>query len=236
VRISPNLLLVSKAEYLPDIYYRRSVKTNHYNLLGFGRTPSVFHSISHADHTQRRRMVASAYNFSGQKGVEKVVDRRVELWITKLKELSVSNANQNSKEIEGGAEPMIEFASWAKFLTLDIIGEVGFGKHLKCVETGSDTERLDKGFRAGLFAFGFVTRMHVVAEWVNWSFIGRVLEWQVSRDNTVGILMRFVRKVLKERLCVSELVEGDKNRVRVEKINDMLQRYVLCFGSKEVTS
>jgi hypothetical protein len=32
VRFSRNLLLVAKAEHLPEIYHRRAVKTNHYNL------------------------------------------------------------------------------------------------------------------------------------------------------------------------------------------------------------
>jgi hypothetical protein len=85
VRFSPNLLLVAKAEYLPEIYHRRAVKTNHYNLLGFGRTPSVFHPISHEDQAMRRRMVASAYNFSNVKGLEEIIDRRARQWIAQLK-------------------------------------------------------------------------------------------------------------------------------------------------------
>jgi hypothetical protein len=48
-------------------------------------------------------------------------------------------------------------------LTLDIIGEVAFSKDLGCVEKGCDTAGLKRGFRAGLFAFGFVTRMHAAA-------------------------------------------------------------------------
>jgi hypothetical protein len=150
-------------------------------------------------------MVAGAYNFSSVKGLEEITDRRISQWIAQLR-----------ARYEGGKD--FDFSSWSTFLTLDIIGEVAFGKDLGCVEKGYDTEGLHKGLKAGLFAFGFVTRMHVVAEWVNWSWIGRFLEWQVPRDNTIGVLMRFGRKVLKERM---EEVGGPN----MEKTNDMLQRY-----------
>lgn len=104
------------------------------------------------------------------------------------------------------------------YLAFDILGEVAFGRDIKCVEKGCDAEGLKKGFKAGLFAFGVATRMHVAAEWVNWSWIGRFLEWQVPRDTTIGVLMRFGRKVLKERLC-------ETGNPKMEKHNDMLQRY-----------
>jgi cytochrome P450 len=210
VRISPNLLLVAKAEYIPEIYHRKSVKTNHYNLLGFGQTPSVFHSIEHADHVARRRMVASAYNFSGTKGLEQALDRRTSKWIAELK-----------RRFSGGES--FNLSSWTTFLTIDMIGEIGFGKDLGCVENGCDTEGFDKGFKAGLFAFGFVTRMHVVAGWVQWSFMGRFFEWQVPRDQTVGVLMRFGRKAIKDRM--EETGIGEKK----ERSNDMLQRYVAAL-------
>lgn len=154
-------------------------------------------------------MVASAYNFSGMKGLEEIIDRRTTQWIKQLK-----------GRFEGGND--FDFSPWATFLTLDIIGEVAFGTDLGCVEKGCDTEGLSSGFRAGLLAFGFVTRMHVAAEWVNWSWIGRFLEWQVPRDNTIGVLMRFGRKAVRERL-------KEVGNPKMDKRNDMLQKYVLCL-------
>lgn len=93
-------------------------------------------------------MVASAYNFLSVKGLGEVIDRRTIQWIAQLK-----------SRFEGGKE--FDFSPWAAYLTLDIIGKVTFGKDLRCVEQGCDAAGLNKGFKAGLFAFGFVTRMHV---------------------------------------------------------------------------
>jgi hypothetical protein len=154
-------------------------------------------------------MAASAYNFSSVKGLEDAIDRRSSEWIAQLK-----------WRFEGGQE--FDFSLWATYFTLDIMGEVAFGKDLKCVEKGCDTEGLNKAFKVGLPVFGFLTRMHVVAEWINWTWIGRFLEWQVPRDDTIGPLIRFGRKALKERI-------EEPPSSKMEKRNDMLQRYVLSL-------
>lgn len=217
VRITPNLLLVAKAQYLPSIYHRKAVKTKHYNLLGFGKIASTFHSLEHEDHANRRKMTASAYAFSNHKSTEEVVDRRVQDWIAKLEELFVKGKDDSDTGVFV-AEKSFDFSEWASFLTYDIMAEVTGGQELGCVKNGSDEVGLIKAFIGGLWAFGILTRFHTLATAINWTWIGRFLEWQIPyNDPTVGVLMRYAKKMLRERLV--ELNDPEK-----EKKDDMLQR------------
>lgn len=150
-------------------------------------------------------MVAAAYTFA-DKRTEEIVNRRIQQWVSKI---SIEFA-------EGAAgTTYFDFSEWAAYLTYDIMGEVVGSLDLGCVRGGFDASGLTKGFKAGLPAFGFVTRMHVLAGWVRWSWMGRFFEWWVPKDNTVGVLMRFGRKLLLDR--------ANDN---FERRDDMVQRYV----------
>ena len=163
-------------------------------------------------------MVANAYAFSNVKGLEDIIDARIQTWILRLIELYGEDfKSKYERDDSSEREKVLDFATWATFLTYDIMGEVAVGKDLECVKNGFDKVGLIKGFNAGLPAFGFATRMHVAAAWVNWSLMGRFFEWWVPKDNTVGVLMRYGKKCLQERL--EELKNPGLN-----KHNDMLQR------------
>ena len=149
--------------------------------------------------------MAAAYTFS-DKRTEEIVNWRVQQWISKI-----------SNQFAGGTAETncFDFSEWAAFLTYDVMGEVVGSLDLGCVRSGFDASGLTKGFKAGLPAFGFVTRMHVLAGWVRWSWLGRVFEWWVPKDKTVGVLMRFGRNLLLDRA-----------KDNFEQRDDMVQRYV----------
>ena len=61
LRITPTLLLVSDARFLPQIY-GRSNKSNHYITGSFGETESLFNMKDHRVHAHFRKIAAVRYS------------------------------------------------------------------------------------------------------------------------------------------------------------------------------
>ena len=60
VRVSPTLLVVSDATFLPIIYSRYVDKSNHYVTAGFGAVESVLGMQKHKQHAHHRKIVAGS--------------------------------------------------------------------------------------------------------------------------------------------------------------------------------
>ena len=58
VRVSPTLLVVSDATFLPIIYNRYADKSNHYITGSFGKMESVFNMQKHKQHAYHRKIIA----------------------------------------------------------------------------------------------------------------------------------------------------------------------------------
>ncbi len=58
IRISPTLLVVSDATFLPTIYNRYVDKSKHYITGSFGGMESVFNMHKHKEHAHHRKIVA----------------------------------------------------------------------------------------------------------------------------------------------------------------------------------
>lgn len=88
IRITPTLLLVSKATALPTIYHRQADKTAHYITGSFGKDESLFNMRSYKTHAKFRKFMAGPYSFSNIKKMEPLVDLRINDWIRKLEEFA----------------------------------------------------------------------------------------------------------------------------------------------------
>lgn len=100
VRLSPTLLVVSDATFLPTIYHRYVDKSQHYITGSFGKIESVFNMQKHKQHAHHRKIVAGPvcslfravtvgadlpkYSFTNIKRMEPLIDARIQCWISKL--------------------------------------------------------------------------------------------------------------------------------------------------------
>ncbi|RDW73285.1 hypothetical protein BP6252_07192 [Coleophoma cylindrospora] len=207
VRLTPTLLLVSSAEYLPMIYHRTSVKSKFYITGSFGETESVFNMQPHAAHAYHRKLIAGPYSFSKISKTEPLVDIQIAAWIKKLDD-----------QFAQTGQPF-NFASWAIYVAYDIISEVGFGKALGFIEKGEDVGGLIAAFHAGMPIAGLMARLYPLTEWVKSTWVGKYLVASPEQDFGIGILMQWRDKLVDGRK--QEMEEG-KPMHRV----DLLQAFL----------
>lgn len=205
LRITPTLLLVSDATKLPEVYHRQSNKSNHYITGSFGKTESLFNMREHKYHAHFRKIAAGPYAFSNVKKMEPLVDERIEQWLGRLGALFGNGEN-------------FDFAPWAVYMAYDIISEIGFGKPIGFVESGSDIGGLIQGFHDGLVPFGLMARLWPFTDWAKRTWLGEFLVAKPEDKTGIGMLMRFRDKLIVERQ--KDLEDGKVDRV------DLLQTFL----------
>jgi hypothetical protein len=181
------MLHVSEAKTLPVIYHRQVNKSKFYITGSFGRTEAIFNMLEHRTHAYFRKYIAGPYSFSNVKGMEPLIDTRVEHWITALEErFATTNAR-------------FDFSPWAVFLTYDVISDVGFGAPFGFVEKGEDIGGLIQGIADGSPYFGLMCRLYPLTEWVKTTPLAYLLVARPENDNGMGVLMRFRDKLFEQR-------------------------------------
>lgn len=101
-----------------------------------------------------------------------------------------------------------------RYMTYDVISDIGFGGPFGFVEKGEDVGGLIKGFRDGLPLFGVLTMLYPFTNSVKSSWFGT--KFLVSKPNDVsgiGKLMRFRDRLLTERIAENET---GKSRERID--------------------
>lgn len=108
IRITPNMLLVSDARKLPDIYHFKSDKSSYYITGSFGETETILNIRSHKAHARLRKFVAGPYSFSQVVKMEGMMDERLEEWVQALDERFAKTGK------------VFDFCDWAVSLILVI--------------------------------------------------------------------------------------------------------------------
>lgn len=134
VRVAPNVLLFRTVKAAHDIYDRKA------NVIKAGWTdvalkinPSVStHNLTDRQiHAKRRRMLANAFSDSALRNQEHLIIDRIQSFCEIMSE--PNNANSEKK---GWGQPR-DMSTWANNLTLDVLGELCFGKTFGALEAGS---------------------------------------------------------------------------------------------------
>ena len=137
VRWGPNKLSFRSAEAVHDIYFDR--KANIIKGGGFVEVasranppPSTQTTVDREVHAARRRILNHAFSDSALKAMEYLILDTVTKW---LNALSDSSAPLQEKS-KGWGQPK-DMGRWTSNLTIDVLGELCFGKSFNAIEKGS---------------------------------------------------------------------------------------------------
>ncbi|KAI9711732.1 MAG: hypothetical protein M1820_001876 [Bogoriella megaspora] len=195
VRISPTLLTVSDARFLPVIYHRNADKTKQDAPMVKTAMDSLFALPDHKAHAQRRKMLsrpASQYSASNVAKLEPFIDTHISHWLSRLSELHASTKST------------FDIAPWASYLAFDVISDIAFGAPLGFISAATDVGELIRGLHTGWALFGFLARAYPLKSYLSQSsLLMRKLGLVPNRNakSGFGILLRTRDKVLKERLA-----------------------------------
>ena len=101
-----------------------------------------------------------------------------------------------------------------RYMTYDVISDIGFGGSFGFVEKGEDVGGLIQGFRDGLPLFGVLTMLYPFTSLVKKTWIGTKFLMATPEDASgIGKVMRFRDRLLTERITENE---NGKSRERAD--------------------
>ena len=101
-----------------------------------------------------------------------------------------------------------------RYMTYDVISDIGFGGPFGFIEQGRDVGGLIQGFHDGLDLFGLLASLYPFTAWIKTTWIGtKYLVAKPEDASGIGSLMRFRDRLLAER--INEMENG-KGRERVD--------------------
>lgn len=125
MRYGPNQVIFNDTTSIKDIYaVTKSAnirKGPQYRMLhGAGGATSTHSEIDREIHAVRRRILGHGFSEHALKTLEPFMEQNINLWLEKLG----SGAEESSK----GWTPARNMAEWANYLTMDVLGDLCFGK------------------------------------------------------------------------------------------------------------
>ncbi|PSN60579.1 cytochrome P450 monooxygenase [Corynespora cassiicola Philippines] len=136
VRAAPNLLAVSQAQLLPQIYHRRADKTDIFTQAILGDLAPPLEARDWREHAARRKRVASTFFQTNLRKLESDMDKCVLEWAAAL----------DTRFAESGER--LDFAGWSQWFAYDTICTLTLGKALGFVRSGCDVASLIKNFHS----------------------------------------------------------------------------------------
>ncbi|KAL5413193.1 hypothetical protein PMIN04_009534 [Paraphaeosphaeria minitans] len=136
VRVAPNLLAVSDARLLPQIYHRRAEKTDIFTQAILGDLAPPLEVRDWLEHSTRRKRVASTFFQTNVRKLESDIDRCVLEWTAALDRRFAHTGDR------------LDFANWSQWFAYDTICTLTLGKALGFVAEGCDVAGLLKNFHA----------------------------------------------------------------------------------------
>ena len=101
-----------------------------------------------------------------------------------------------------------------RYMTYDVISDIGFGGPFGFIEKGEDVGGLIQGFRDSLPFFGLMSSLYPFTRWIKTTWVGtKYLVAKPEDASGAGILMRFRDRLLTERINENE---SGKSRERVD--------------------
>ncbi|KAJ6439271.1 hypothetical protein O9K51_07156 [Purpureocillium lavendulum] len=188
VRITPTLLLVQEAKYIPAIYNRRANKSSFYITGSWGKVESLFNIREAAAHARARKIIAVPYSFGNIQKMEPLVDEQVQNWIDKI-DMSFAATNKE-----------FNFVPWAFYLAYDVVSSVGFGAPIGFIEQARDLYGLVRCVGDGMPIFGLISILWPFTEWVKTTYLGRFLVSSPQDKAGFGVALRLRDDVVEQRL------------------------------------
>ena len=133
VRAAPNEISFANPEAWNDIYcLREGHKPFPKNQIWWGefpgRAPSLVSTQVPQDHERMRRIWSQCFTSKALKAQEATVQAYSNLMVEKLRERATATT--------GTKTTVVNLADWSMFVTLDIIGDLGFGESFHCLNRG----------------------------------------------------------------------------------------------------
>ena len=101
-----------------------------------------------------------------------------------------------------------------RYMTYDVISDIGFGGPFGFIEQGRDVGGLMQAFRDGLPLVGLLGSLHPFTTWIKTTWIGpKYLMAKPEDDSSVANLLRFRDRLVTERI---NEIENGKSRERVD--------------------
>ncbi|KAI5804961.1 cytochrome P450 [Geopyxis carbonaria] len=116
VRLHPNLLIVSDARMLPQVYPTRAIKTSHYNLSAGHGFKTVVEINDHQEHADRRRILNTPWTMDSMKKIEPYLEKILSSWL-----------HQITKEF-ATTKKQFDLMKWNQYLSYFVINETLFGQ------------------------------------------------------------------------------------------------------------
>ncbi|KAH7386602.1 isotrichodermin C-15 hydroxylase [Cadophora sp. MPI-SDFR-AT-0126] len=140
-----------------------------------------------ADHTRFRRLLSHAFSNKALKDQEPLIQASMDLFIDGLK-----------KEVQVRSDGVVDLVKWFNRLTLDVIGDLTFGKSFDCLTKGNDqfVEMVDNMLHAG--AQGRVRHLQPMLGTLS-TMLGLEMV-PVSALKTIPQFIKFSRDAVDERL------------------------------------
>ncbi|EXJ68442.1 uncharacterized protein A1O5_08234 [Cladophialophora psammophila CBS 110553] len=131
VRIAPNEVIISDRSAIREIYNtvqgRDFLKIIRSAFTAF--RPTIFGQRDPYLHAQRKRIVSHGYSMNALQSMEKFVQERLQIFMSKMSGFAAS-----------GAE--INLGKWCHFFAFDVIGELAFSEGFGMLETGVEDEHI----------------------------------------------------------------------------------------------
>lgn len=138
VRTAPDSLAFRSIKAVHDIYDRKAnvIKTGWTDVsLAVNPTINTHAMNDRQAHAKRRRLLANAFSDSALRSLEHFIIDRIQAFCDIMAE-SKSAGDEVSSEKDNWSKPR-DISVWANNLTLDVLGELCFGKSFEALEAGA---------------------------------------------------------------------------------------------------
>ncbi|KAK8134230.1 Cytochrome P450 [Apiospora sp. TS-2023a] len=219
-RVGPNTVLTSSAEFWESVNvkpgYRRSKWF--YNAARFDwRRDNVFTMIDTEQHDARRKMMAPGY--SGRENLE--LERDVDKCVAKMVHLIGSYTDKRGNNT-------FDLANKLQFLTLDVIGLVGFGNSFGLLDVDADPHEFVSSTEAGLRRINKL--MGLGMSWINRvPFLGPSAELDAEKATGFEKMLTISSDIVGEREKVFQKnlqPESDGSSKPMKERADMLASFM----------
>ena len=197
VRVAPDALAFSSAKAVHDIYDRKAnvIKTG-FTDASLAINPSYStHSLNDRQlHVKRRRLLANAFSDSALRNLEYFVIERVNAFCNIMgtpKDAVDITTTVNSEKADGAWSKPRDMSDWANYLTIDVLGELCFGKTFGALEAGGH----------------MVAELLLSGSWVQQALAflpGRHLLYPIFRNQK--LLSKFKSKTVQQKIAYREMM------------------------------
>ncbi|KAK6845401.1 hypothetical protein PG995_015511 [Apiospora arundinis] len=217
-RVGPNTVLTSSAEFWESVNVKPGYKRSKwfYNAARFDwRRDNCFTMIDVEQHDARRKKMAPGY--SGRENL--TLEKDIDICVVKLVHLIDSYANNR---INGA----FDLANKLQFLTLDVIGLVGFGKSFGLLDVDADPHEFVRSTEDGLRRINKLMALGI--SWINRvPFLGPSAELDAEKAKGFDKMLTTSSNIVEAReKAFHKSLESGNDSKTAEQRADMLASFM----------